>query len=49
MELACLDDNLSLDALVAMAIHLDDLLQECQRLPCPPPLVILRQSLNPWS
>jgi hypothetical protein len=33
MELACRDDNISLDAGVSMAIRLDDLLWECL---CPP-------------
>jgi hypothetical protein len=28
MELACRDDNLTLDALIAIAIHMDNLLQE---------------------
>ena len=33
MELACRDDNLSLFVLIAMAICLDNLLQECRRPP----------------
>ena len=49
-ELACRDDNISLDALIAMAIHLDNLLRSVGvHLATPlPALAVLMQSLNPW-
>lgn len=47
MELASRDDNLSLDALIANAIRLDNFLRKRWRTPRPP-LAVLGHSLNPW-